>query len=58
MVKEEFVYVPIKKIIHKKLEKNIPTYNIGVKDDESYMAKYIVVHNCRCRFEESLRGLR
>lgn len=25
-----------------------PTYNLSVEDDESYVAKKVVVHNCRC----------
>ena len=28
----------------------MPMYNLSVEEDESYVAKGIVVHNCRCIF--------
>lgn len=36
----------IKSIVKKKIE-NERLYNLAVKDDESYIADGIVVHNCR-----------
>ena len=47
---EEFIYVKVKKIIKKKSKRKLKTYNISVADDESYVAKQIVVHNCRCYY--------
>jgi SPP1 gp7 family putative phage head morphogenesis protein len=44
----EFVPVSIKKIEHRVLGKNRPLYNLSVEEDESYVAKGMVVHNCRC----------
>jgi hypothetical protein len=47
---QEFIFVKIKSIKKKKSLKKLKTYNISVKDDESYIAQNIVVHNCRCRY--------
>lgn len=44
-IKQNYVYVPIKKI-SKKQVKNIDVYNFSVQDDESYFSEYIAVHNC------------
>jgi len=38
----------IKKIKRWKVKKSRTLYNLEVKDDESYIAKGFVVHNCRC----------
>lgn len=32
------------------LSRSMPMYNLSVEEDESYVAKGIVVHNCRCIF--------
>ncbi|HBW74072.1 MAG TPA: Fe-S cluster assembly protein SufB [Candidatus Magasanikbacteria bacterium] len=40
-----FAYVPIKKISHKKTV-NKTVYNFSVRDDESYIANNVAVHNC------------
>ena len=53
----EFCYVKIKDIKKKTPKRTIKTFNIGVEDDESYCAKNIVVHNCRCRYIISNKGL-
>jgi len=44
----EFVSFPIQKIEHWKLRKNRRLYNLSVEEDESYLAKGLIVHNCRC----------
>jgi len=44
----EFVSFPIQKIEHWKLRKNRRLYNLSVEEDESYLAKGVIVHNCRC----------
>ena len=38
----------IEKVEHYKAKRNTTTYNFSVEEDESYMAKGVVVHNCRC----------
>lgn len=40
--------LPIKEIKKWKLVNNRPLYNLSVEEDESYIAKGVVVHNCRC----------
>ena len=44
----EFISSPIQKIEHWFLHKNRQLYNISVEEDESYVAKGMIVHNCRC----------
>jgi len=44
----EFVYMPVKKVEKKQLKKARRLYNFSVKENESYIAKGVVVHNCRC----------
>ena len=39
---------PIQKVEHWRLRENRRLYNLSVEEDESYLAKGIVVHNCRC----------
>jgi len=41
-----FVFLPIKKLKKWKLKKNQPVYNLSVESDNSYVANYMVVHNC------------
>ena len=57
MVKE-FIFVKVKEINKKKSKRNIKTYNLSVEDDESYCAKNIIVHNCRCRYIPSMKGVK
>jgi Fe-S cluster assembly protein SufB len=42
---DNYLYAPIKKISNKSVSK-LPVYNFSVKDDESYVADGIAVHNC------------
>ena len=44
-IKGKYAYFPIKKIT-KRAVKNIPVYNFSVKQDESYIAAGVAVHNC------------
>ncbi|HLC75264.1 MAG TPA: Fe-S cluster assembly protein SufB [Candidatus Nanoarchaeia archaeon] len=44
-VDEDYMYVPIKKITKRRVS-NIPVYNFSVRDDESYVACGVAVHNC------------
>jgi SPP1 gp7 family putative phage head morphogenesis protein len=39
---------PITKIDRKVLKKNRRLYNLSVREDESYIARGVIVHNCRC----------
>lgn len=41
-----FVPIKIKNLKKWKLKKNQPVYNLTVKDDNSYIVNYMVVHNC------------
>ena len=41
----DFAYVPIKKITKRSVS-NISVYNFSVKEDESYVAGGVAVHNC------------
>jgi intein/homing endonuclease len=43
--KQEFKFFKVKKISKKECDENV--YNFSVKDDETYVANKIVVHNCR-----------
>jgi very-short-patch-repair endonuclease len=43
----EFVEWEVKKVEYRKLGKNRRIYNFSVEEDESYVAKGMVVHNCR-----------
>jgi len=42
------VDIEVEKIKRWKLKKRRTLYNLSVEEDESYMAKGIIVHNCRC----------
>ncbi|MDO8428190.1 MAG: SufD family Fe-S cluster assembly protein [Candidatus Diapherotrites archaeon] len=44
-VDENYMYAPIKKIETRVVE-NLPVYNFGVEEDESYSANMVAVHNC------------
>jgi len=44
----EFVGHPIKKIERRTVTKPLTLYNLAVEEDESYIARGLVVHNCRC----------
>ncbi|MDE1850418.1 MAG: Fe-S cluster assembly protein SufB [Candidatus Micrarchaeota archaeon] len=41
----DYAFVPIKSISHENVE-NLPVYNFGVEEDESYVAGGVAVHNC------------
>ena len=43
-----FMDVPIIRIKKYKLKRNSTLYNFAVEDNESYVAKGVIVHNCRC----------
>ena len=52
-VDDDYMYVPIKSI-SKSSVSNIPVYNFGVEDDESYVAGGVAVHNCSApRYERN-----
>ena len=38
----------VESIKHWKMKRKMPMYNLSVEEDESYVAKGVVVHNCRC----------
>jgi len=42
---DKYLYAPVRKIESKKVD-NISVYNFSVKDDESYVAGGVAVHNC------------
>lgn len=44
----EFITVPIIKLKKWMLKQKKKLYNFAVKDDESYIVKGMVTHNCRC----------
>jgi very-short-patch-repair endonuclease len=44
----EFVGWPIEKIEKRQVKKPLTLYNLAVEEDESYLAKGMIVHNCRC----------
>ncbi|MEP7166923.1 MAG: Fe-S cluster assembly protein SufB [Candidatus Woesebacteria bacterium] len=44
-IDEKYMYVPIRSI-ERKTVKNLPVYNFSVRDDESYVAGGVAVHNC------------
>ncbi|MDE1825920.1 MAG: Fe-S cluster assembly protein SufB [Candidatus Micrarchaeota archaeon] len=41
----DYAFVPIKSISYEEIE-NLPVYNFGVEEDESYVAGGVAVHNC------------
>jgi len=43
-----FVEVEITKVEKRKAKKPIKLFNFSVEEDESYVAKGFIVHNCRC----------
>jgi len=45
---KNLIDLEIEKIEKYTTKRNQPTYNLTVEEDESYIAKGIVVHNCRC----------
>jgi very-short-patch-repair endonuclease/endogenous inhibitor of DNA gyrase (YacG/DUF329 family) len=47
----EFVSYPITKIEKRIVKKPVTLYNLAVEEDESYLAKGMVVHNCRCAWQ-------
>ena len=47
-----FKEILIEKIEHKKLESHHKLFDIGVEDDESFVARGVVIHNCRCDLNE------
>jgi len=40
-----YAYLPIRKIVERPV-KSLPVYNFSVKEDESYVAGGVAVHNC------------
>lgn len=44
-IDDKYLYSPIRKITKKKVS-NHPVYNFSVKEDESYIAGGVAVHNC------------
>jgi SPP1 gp7 family putative phage head morphogenesis protein len=44
----EFIKYPISKIETRELKRSRTLYNFSVEEDESYIAKGMIVHNCRC----------
>lgn len=42
-----FVNLTVTQVEHRRTGRNFPLYNIGVEEDESYIAAGIVSHNCR-----------
>ncbi|MBI4015607.1 MAG: Fe-S cluster assembly protein SufB [Candidatus Aenigmarchaeota archaeon] len=44
-ITENYAFVPIKSISSREVE-NVPVYNFGVEEDESYIANGVAVHNC------------
>jgi len=44
----ETIDIEIEKVKRWVIKRNRTLYNLSVEEDESYMAKGIVVHNCRC----------
>jgi hypothetical protein len=46
--KLEFIEIPISNMEHRLLGKIHKLYNFSVEEDESYIARGFVVHNCRC----------
>lgn len=51
----EFMWATVSKIKRWRPNKRKTRYNLTVDEDESYIVRDIVVHNCRC-FEEALVG--
>jgi SPP1 gp7 family putative phage head morphogenesis protein len=45
---DDFITYPITNIKKWTLERDGKLFNLSVEDDESYIAKGVVVHNCRC----------
>lgn len=39
----------------KRIDKKATTYNFSVEEDESYTAEDVIVHNCRCYIEGSMK---
>lgn len=62
----KFIDVKIESVKKWKIEKPRMLYNLTVEEDESYVAKGFVVHNCRCTwiveeyktFEEAEKGIK
>ena len=54
----DFLDMRIVKVVKWKLRKSKMLYNFSVKDDESYIAKGFVVHNCRCAWLPVMRKKR
>lgn len=47
--RDEYVFVEavVTQVEHRQAGRDLPLYNIGVEDDESYIAAGVVSHNCR-----------
>lgn len=57
LVYEDGSWVEAKHLTEKKKLYIGFVYNLSVDKDESYSTEDLVVHNCRCRYEPSMRGL-
>jgi len=44
----EYRFSPISIKVYKRYRKKVTVYNLSVEEDESYVARGFVVHNCRC----------
>ena len=52
-----FVEYEITNVVEYEQKRKETLYNFSVENDESYIANGIVVHNCRCRFIASMKGI-
>jgi len=44
----EFTYAPVRSVEKIQLKRAKRLYNFSVEENESYIAKGVVMHNCRC----------
>jgi len=54
---ETFPY-PVTSVTKRKLKRKCHLYNLSVEEDESYIARGVVVHNCRCFWEPITKTFR
>ena len=52
-----FLDMKIVKVEKWRIKRNRTLFNFSVEDDESYIAKGFVVHNCRCAWTPYLKGI-
>jgi len=54
----KYIDVEVVSVDHYVTKKSVMLYNLSVEEDESYIAKGFIVHNCRCTWVAEITGPR